>query len=256
MNYKPLRGIQRNRTHSLAKGLVSVWMMNEASGNTIFDLSGHNNNGTLSGGIPSWVADGLDFDGVNEYINIGSINGQIIGTNPRTITIKFTADAFGAGTEKTLFTYCDGTPGKGLWLFAEDGAISIAFNAHRVITPKTKLLVGETHTVSLVVPNGATHTANTLVYIDGVNQTLADEAGASQILNTNVSDIKIGCDEATLNHYDGKIIFASIHNRELLSNEITTFHRDPYLIFKSYIESVLSGYLTTEGGSALMVMMT
>ena len=37
------------------------------------DLSGNNSNGTLTNG-PTWVSNGLHFDGVNDYVKIGSMN--------------------------------------------------------------------------------------------------------------------------------------------------------------------------------------
>lgn len=69
-NQKPFRGAQINKTHPLAKGLVGCWIFNEATGNKVFDLSGHGNNGTINGA--DWCADGLDFNGTTDNINVGT----------------------------------------------------------------------------------------------------------------------------------------------------------------------------------------
>jgi hypothetical protein len=64
--------------HPLAQGLVGVWLFNEGGGNTLFDVSGLGNHGSLQNG-PAWVegraGSSLSFDGINDYVDIGtSIN--------------------------------------------------------------------------------------------------------------------------------------------------------------------------------------
>ena len=58
---------------NLQNGLVGYWRFDEGSGSIAYDYSGNGNNGTLING-PTWV-DGilgkaLEFDGVNDYVNI------------------------------------------------------------------------------------------------------------------------------------------------------------------------------------------
>ncbi|MBU0598822.1 LamG domain-containing protein, partial [Patescibacteria group bacterium] len=71
---KPLLGVQLNRSHPLAKGLVGCWVMNEGAGNKIYDLSGNGNDGSFPGGTanPLWkpgrTGPALKFDGVNDYV--------------------------------------------------------------------------------------------------------------------------------------------------------------------------------------------
>ena len=52
-------------------GIVGAWNFDEGSGNTVYDTSGNNNNGTLING-PTWVngkyGKALSFDGYNDYI--------------------------------------------------------------------------------------------------------------------------------------------------------------------------------------------
>ena len=45
---KPYRGIQLNRQHPLARGLVGCWLVNEGTGDKVFDYSGNGNNGILT----------------------------------------------------------------------------------------------------------------------------------------------------------------------------------------------------------------
>ncbi|UCE49956.1 MAG: hypothetical protein JSW47_07325, partial [Phycisphaerales bacterium] len=73
---KPIRGIQLNRTHPLAKALIGCWLFNEGSGDRVSDLSGNRRTGTLVNGA-SWTA-GLrgsvvDCDSAgSEYTDLGS----------------------------------------------------------------------------------------------------------------------------------------------------------------------------------------
>jgi hypothetical protein len=72
---KPSRGAILDRQNRLNRGLVGAWIMNEASGETLFDSSGFSNKGTITNG-PTWITGkfgpALSFDGVNDYVSIAS----------------------------------------------------------------------------------------------------------------------------------------------------------------------------------------
>ena len=70
-----------SRYASLRQGLVGAWCPSlGASGFRLIDRSGYGNHGTLTNMDPGtdWVASGgkgaLDFDGVNDYVDLGVIN--------------------------------------------------------------------------------------------------------------------------------------------------------------------------------------
>lgn len=71
---KPIRGIQLNRTHPLARGLVALWLFNEGSGITVFDLSGSRHIGTRHGTGTIWTPGKFgfaqQFNGVDDNIVI------------------------------------------------------------------------------------------------------------------------------------------------------------------------------------------
>ena len=72
---KPPRGTQLNQSHPLARGLTGCWLLNEATGDKVFDVSGHSNAGTLSGNT-CWkggkFGPALDFDGSGDYVDCGT----------------------------------------------------------------------------------------------------------------------------------------------------------------------------------------
>lgn len=63
------------------------------SGNTWYDLSGYNNNGTLNGPTYSTSYGGeFNFNGVNNYVNFSTVNQIPIGNEPYTISVWFNSD--------------------------------------------------------------------------------------------------------------------------------------------------------------------
>lgn len=84
---KPMLGEQVNRAHLLGD-FVGCWLMNEDSGNQVYDLSGNGNTGTFQGTAPSWTSgkfgSAVLLPGTDEYIDCGnrtkvaSANGTIV----------------------------------------------------------------------------------------------------------------------------------------------------------------------------------
>jgi hypothetical protein len=54
-------------------GLVGSWPLDEGTGRTALDISGNGNNGTLVNG-PVWAGNVLNFDGTNDYVNLGGLD--------------------------------------------------------------------------------------------------------------------------------------------------------------------------------------
>ena len=98
---KIAKGLQfeSNIHNSLGAYAVGVWDFNEGSGTTASDASGYGNNGTLinmpanpwkcsSVDSPSGKGCSLEFDGVNDYVNVGT------GSNLRIENSSFTIEAW------------------------------------------------------------------------------------------------------------------------------------------------------------------
>ncbi len=56
------------------EGLVAHWLMETISGSTIADRSGNGNIGKLMNGARLITGEGVKFDGVNDYLNVGKLN--------------------------------------------------------------------------------------------------------------------------------------------------------------------------------------
>jgi len=87
---KPPLGSQIDFSHPLAKGLALCLLMNEGSGNKIYDLSGNGNHGVLMTNGPLWKPgrDGaaLAFDGVNDQVECG-ISASFAANSPKTFIL-------------------------------------------------------------------------------------------------------------------------------------------------------------------------
>ncbi len=72
----------------VSQGLVGYWALDETSGVVASDITGNGNDGTLVNG-PVWttghVDNGLLFDGVNDYVNLGD-PAELEGMNALTVS--------------------------------------------------------------------------------------------------------------------------------------------------------------------------
>lgn len=113
-----------NAFASLRQGLVGAWcpsLPNGGSGNTLPDVSGYGNHGTLTNmSSDDWVSSqygrALDFDGVNDWVLMqGTQNAYNVGSGDFALFTWFRSTA--AGTQ-SIFLLDNNSTGNGLILFA------------------------------------------------------------------------------------------------------------------------------------------
>jgi hypothetical protein len=117
-----------SRYASLRQGLVGAWCPSlGASGYRLIDRSGNNNHGVLTGMDPGtdWVASGsglaLDFDGVNDYVNLGQSTAFQLNFSSRfsiSAWIRTTASSGGIIGKRVVAG----------WYFSIDGSNIIGLN--------------------------------------------------------------------------------------------------------------------------------
>lgn len=188
----------------------------ESDTNPLPDSSQNSNTGALtSAGNPNFETASpppggfstgyFDFDEVNDHIDADSNTGIPTGANERTFVLWVNIDQFDTALADVIFVANQGASnGQDISLFAEDNAISSGFQGHRPITPKATLSTGTWYHTALVIPNGATTTGEALIYIDGVNQSLSDEAGSSQTLDSGAADVILGETDSGGSDYNGR----------------------------------------------------
>jgi hypothetical protein len=142
--------------------LVGYWKLDEITSggsDSVIDSSGGGYNGTPSGAggannkpQPSTLVPttsfpdprSLSFDGTDDAVTINSaLDASVYGTNARTISFWFQANAFDTATGDTMFALASGaSSGTHLGVAAEDNGVSVAFNGHRIIFAKNQLNTG------------------------------------------------------------------------------------------------------------------
>lgn len=253
MNQKPMRGTTLNRTHPLARGLIGCWVMNEATGNKVFDLSGQVNHGTIIGA--DWVFDGLDFVAANtDYVELGDIDE--IKSSSFSITIKFKLNSL--GEDKTIITKSDIHAINKPLLIWYDTDVKDGYNQ------------GNTHAISVIVTDNSNNmnwiatssnsvdtnphiltvtfdknTNRLSAYLDGVLE--ATYIQTSTGISATAYNLIIGSNESHTILLDGTIGFNYIHNRALSPTEVANLNTNPYQMFERPVNPAILYYESVGG---------
>lgn len=206
-------------------GLVGWWTFDgkDISNGRINDVSGGNNHGTASGiststfYIAGKIAQGLNFDGVDDYVNVGDIAGADgIATITISGWVKFTSSSGGGNV---LYK---GQSGFDAWQLYRTGFGRYAFGVSNAVPTVVYALSDSTfedtkwhHVV------GVYDGANVYVYVDGVS---ADSS--ANPLTGNIRDrsepicVGGGYGGGCMGNLNGALDDVRIYNRALSSTEV------------------------------------
>ena len=244
---KPYRGMQVNKAHPLARGLIGCWVMNEATGDIVFDLSGGGNHGANNGA--DWVADGLDFDGASDLVIVDD-TPQLFQTNEFTIYIRYKSNANNDGLNSDGIISSGGVGAAGTWSIFQTTGESIGGHFETDTPSAVNIDSGVTATVGtwydIVYSNDGT---NTRIYIDGVEKA----SGASGTPLTGVWDLYFAGWNGDRER-DCTISTSIIYGRALTSDEVKWLHREPYAMFQQPI-SPASLYYEAAAAATIPVFM-
>lgn len=213
---------------------VAAYPMWESAGNRAMDLSGRGNHGTFIGG-PKWAGRGLDFDGVNDAIDVGMSDLADYSALTISAFVYMTAKTIdrvivsqGAANNFAL-RYDVGTDE---WYFqGHDGGYQYAKH-HADVNLNTW-----THIVG-------TYDGTTLrVYADGVVGSTTDTLGTP---SANIGSTHIGNNLPTGNReWVGLIDEVCIFNTTLSAAQIKFLYDNPYFMYRMPEE--LYGYAAEAG---------
>jgi len=227
------------QAHPLAQGLVAAWLFFERGGTTLYDLSGNNNKGTLTG-FPAtpWTIDihgpALIFDGTNNYVSIPSAF-PIVGTGNYTVETWIKRSTTGtnddiwvtSGTDALSLIVIRITSGNKINLNIRDsGGNELSggnFLSAGGITDTTRW-----HHIVCTWDNGA-DTAK--IYINGIIDATA--TGATTIANVNDNSSKfIGTEAGIVNVFGGTIGKFAVYKEALTAQNVAELYRDPWALFR------------------------
>jgi len=218
---KPPVGVQLNRSHPLAKGLIGCWLFNEQTGNRILDLSGYGRDLTVyhSG---AWVPGGLRYRGAYRSAS------PALGTNPYTLFTIARKD--GAQTSyRNTFSVGPYTSNQSVWI----GQYTTSYNVGGGVFGCNKdsgvsWSVGETYAICL------THRGDKYIhlYVDGIYR--ANKLCSSMNITTGYININ-GWYDVTSYERNGTIFVAYLYDRDLTDDEVLRLSCEPYAMFEQYI---------------------
>ena len=221
---KPLLGELPDYSHPLTP--TAAWIMNEGSGNKIFDII-RGNHGIFGAGAaaPSWVPEGIKFDG-GDYINCGDSPSL----NPDHITISAEIKTSSTGSEKQIFTKDrTETVTERVWQFRKTDTEKLQF-----IVFKTDVDVDWVIGNTSISDNNLHHVVGTWdgsyikVYFDGILD-CTPVAYSGSLQQGQPNDAFIGKGELTdPGYWNGLIESVYFYNYSLSSSQIWQLHVDPY----------------------------
>jgi hypothetical protein len=230
---KPPLGQQINWSHPLSKGLVGCWLMNEGSGNKIYDSVSKKQNVTWEDN-PTWSAKGgLVFDGSNDAIQL-STPLQILSTSASTImfytldwvqtdyTIILDINDYLGGHVLTVGLYL---PTYGVTFTR--GATDLT-STYRGVVPKYSLWTAVYDPL---------YSARWILFLNGPMLPVSDGLGYLQ--KTGTGELAMG--------------FFYMWNRALAAKEISQLYQSPYAMFER--RPVWMDYVQAASGLSIPVAM-
>ena len=216
---------------SLSEGLVGAWCPSlGATGFRLIDRSGYGNHGTLTNMTnDDWVVSGgagaLDFDGVNDYVDL-SLRSKISSTGDFTIAGWVSLNA-APGNIGAIFSQYLANQNNGRFIFGvNSNSKAVAFLGNDASLATVSLLGTTTLSNNLFYHLVVTRKTNTFtVFVNGVSENTNTDASARTILQTG-NTIGSFCNSITSyteplsEVINGKIDDVRVYSRALTVPEI------------------------------------
>jgi len=232
---KPIRALQINLSHPLARGLAGCWLLNEATGEIVTDSSPRRNNGTFnySSAAPMWkpgkYGSCLEF-GSERCIDCGTGKFGWDLTNEISVVALVNQNASQVNT-----------------IFARSGYVRpcrlSAYNSGRfkwwVYTDGTDCAIYST-SFNAIDGSEFIHVAGTWrpgdgrLYVNSVQEAGESSSSGSLSLVNDSQPVGIGGMYEAGNYYycwNGRIEYVFVYNRALSAEEIRWLYREPFAMF-------------------------
>jgi len=237
---KPPLGVQLNRSHPLAKGLVGCWLFNEGGGGYIYDASGNRNTGTLTNmASPPTATSGwgvgkfgsaIRFEGTDDYINCGNDSSLDITD---AITIEAWVKPDNIDGYRVII-------GNGATNWKEGYVLYLRATADEMlrlgINTGTQLKYATAGNIAVDTWSYVVSTfdgTSIYLYINGIKYSPALTVNDQAV---NVGDTVIGKNVGLLGDFNGSIDVARIYNRAKSASEVQQLYREPFCMFEPAYE--------------------
>ncbi|MCH7559002.1 MAG: LamG domain-containing protein [Planctomycetes bacterium] len=246
---KPIRGIRLNKSHPLARGLVGYWLLNEGSGNKVFDLSGNGKTTTLYNS-PIWTpgrfGSALEWNTNNQYgvLNDFSLDNFTIvvwfynheDSAEATQAPVFASDNYDASPRYVVQIKTAHASNKHFECKVNDIGTAVAYAFTKNMW----------HQAALVRDGTAVY-----CYAEGLYLNLTITVGSGTFTFYNP---RIGCQYyqgSNQRFYDGLIDHVLIYNRALPASEIASLYREPFCMFdRAWRPGLIGGQIVELAGTS------
>ena len=185
------------------------------SGTAWNDLSGNNNNGTLTNGPTFSSANGgsIVFDGTNDYVNLGTTNLPT-GTNSRTINLwTLLSSNAGLNLFRWIFYYGNAANGQAILIGVKSTTNLLSVSAYGVgydIVTAIPLSLNTWYNITSVY--------NGTAFLTYLNSSLVDTTNLT--INTVNNTTRIGNRQLDTDYFNGNVANVTVYNRALSASEI------------------------------------
>lgn len=242
---KPFRSMHINKVHPLARGLVGCWVMNEGTGDAVFDLSGNSNDGVLTNNA-RWVTTengiGTEFptDNGSDRINVEAItsNDPLSGVPSGEISIAVNVYVVSGSLNNDyprIFDKSDGPNCSNGWMVFWDDSltnqrIGVQANTTELEFWSSDITRPAWYSVVVTLKSG-----NNRIYINGIEDVHNTDTFTFPSTTTNAA---IGnWNHATDRQWNGYINYVYVYDRIISAEEVVYIHREPYAMFQPEISS-------------------
>ena len=231
--------------------LLRLWLMNEGTGDTVYDLSGNSTTGTFAGGA-SWSSGAYGpavlFSG-DGYIATSLPNMQNANGHTWVMEVTWPYEA-----NKVLIDAQDVDDEQLMFIFQNNDLFQIqSYRGAVAYRSSFAKLDGNRHHLVAVMEEGVFGTPPRL-YLDGVRQ---DTSGSPQSygVNGNANDMRLGGRLIANYEATAKVEYLYIYNRALSASEIASLYAYPFAMFeRPSIELWSAATLGGESGVSISVL--
>jgi hypothetical protein len=223
---KPTRGIQINKSHPLARGLVGCWLFNEGTGQKIYNYADPRFSGMIDTGSLSWVpgstGSAVSVTGQDDRIALANVISLGNGTTRGPYTIAFRCKMHGSGWKDQYFCGVDNN----YFHFVRIRSDKISFRTESSIHDFPTAPDIFKWTMYAITHNGAGSYDR---YDNG--QHIDNLSGSAEYFN--FIHIFAGGGDPSSGKFDGECDFILCWpNRYLTADEIAWLYREPFCMFE------------------------
>ena len=210
---------------------LAHWELDDDSGLTAYDsIGGHDGTLTNFAGddsqwVPGQVNGALEFDGIDEYVDVVGYKG-VTGMDSRTCAAWIKTTGTGA-----IVSWGDSDISGGWWLFwvEDDGRLRLNCQGGAIVGSTDLRDNNWHHVVAVLKDDGTPDNSEVKLYVDGAEETYSSIT-SQPIDTTSHSNVTIGAsylhDGTVVVPFIGRIDDVRIYNRRLSENEIKLLAQD------------------------------